>query len=157
MSANAGGRVRDLRGMVLVRLRDHQPLVDLLGRATGADMTRVVVPAAIPSLYRRDPDSPAPPDVAIAVSVVTGSSQRENAQERVNLVAQTDVQLTPGALLENGLAWHDEVLDEVSAVLTEHEGIWRAMGESGGTPEPLWDEDVDRYRSVQRFDVQRWD
>lgn len=162
-SERADGRIGDLRSDVLERLRTHTELTDLLEQVDGVtdasaaelpDM--VIMPAFLPSLMADTTDLPDPPDVAVAVSLVTGSSARENAQERKSHTVQADSQLRPETLREQGLAWHDEVLDEISAVLTSHVGPWIAQGETGGTPEPLWDDDKNRYRSVQRFDIEHW-
>lgn len=154
-SDRASGRVRDLRGSVLSRLRGHSQLAALLERAVD-NAGDVIVPAATADMWHRDDQTADPPAVALAVSAVTGSSARENRQERKSLVIQTDLQIQAAALRQEGLPWNDEILDEVSAVLTSHAAGWTARGESGGTPEPLWDEDLNRYRSVQRFDIESW-
>lgn len=156
-SDRAGGRVRDLRGSVLTRLRNHTALTDRLEAADGVDAGgEMIVPAFTAQRWHDDDTAPDPPDVAVAVTVVTGSSARENRQERVNLTVQTSLQIRRRALAANGVAWVDEIRDELAAILTSHVDGWTAQGETGGTPEPLWDDSINRYVSAQRFDMQRF-
>jgi hypothetical protein len=163
-SDRATGRVRDLRSLTLQRLRDHAPLTDRLAYiASVTDGSDVIMPSFTTDKRRRDDGAPDPPDVAVTVSVVTDSSQRVNRQERVNLTIQIGLEMTASTLgtRQDGndldLAWHDELRDEISAVMTTQVENWEAGGETGGTPEPLWDESINRYRSIQRFDVSRYD
>lgn len=152
-SERARLRKRDLRGEVLTRLENHTELVNLLEDVgSGAD---AIMPAFNLKRYRYDNKQPDPPDVALAVSVVTSSSERENAMERVNVTIQVELEFRKGIRPSIGvLPWTDAVLDEVEAVLTSHVPDWHAEGVTGGTPEPLWNEDRNRYVSVTRFDVQ---
>jgi len=163
-SDRATNRVRDLRTSVLDRLRGHAPLTDRLEYVEsithGVD---VIVPSFTTEKWRRDDGAADPPDVVVPVMIVTGSSTRENRKERINLTVQVGIEMTANTLgtRQDGnnldLAWHDALRDEVSAVLTAHVSEWHADGETGGTPEPLWDDSISRYRSVQRFDVSRYD
>lgn len=152
-SERARLRKRDLRGEVLTRLGDHTPLVDhLQDVGSGA---KAVMPAFNLKQYRHDEEGPDPPDVALAVSVVTSSTERENAMERVNVTIQVELEFRKGIRPSIGvLPWTDAVMDEVEAVLTSHVPDWHAEGVTGGTPEPLWNEDRNRYVAVTRFDVQ---
>lgn len=156
LSERARGRTGDLRGSVLSRLREHSPLTDLLEAAETIDNgTEVIMPASVLDIQHRT-DGASPPDVALGISVVTSSSNRENRQERKNHVVQADLQLRDRALKRQGPAWIDDISDEIAAVLTAHADGWVASGVTGGTNEPLWDEDLNRYRSVQRFDIEHW-
>lgn len=155
-SDRAIGRVRELRADILGRLRGHVPLTDRLEAVDGVtEGTEVIAPAPWLGMQHRS-DTADPPAVALAVTVVTASSARENLQERTRMVVQTDLQIRTEALRGQGLAWHDETLDEVAAVLTAHTAGWTAQGATGGTPEPLWEDQRNRYRSVQRFDIMSW-
>ncbi|WP_323192417.1 hypothetical protein [Halostella sp. PRR32] len=163
-SDRATGRVRDLRSLTLQRLRNHSPLTDRLAYvASVSDGADVIMPAFTADKRRRDDGAPDPPDITATVSVVTGSSTRLNRQERVNLTVQVGLEMTADTLGTRqdghtlGLAWHDALRDGVSAVMTAQVAEWEAGGETGGTPEPLWDDSINRYRSVQRFDVSRFD
>lgn len=163
-SDRATGRVRELRSLTLQRLQDHAPLTDRLAYVgTVTDGADVIQPSFTTDKRRRDDGAPDPPDVVVTVMVVTGSSTRANRQERVNLTVQVGIEMTADTLgtRQDGndldLAWHDELRDEISAVMTSQVAGWEAGGETGGTPEPLWDDSINRYRSVQRFDVSRFD
>jgi hypothetical protein len=141
--------VRDLRGDVLDRLRSHTALTDRLEQVDSIDDGTDVI---VPSPFLGDGDQ----DAALSVAVITGSSTRENLQERKNMTVQTELRVRSQTLKARGVVWHDELLDEVGAVLTTQVGGWTALGETGGTPEPLWDESLNKYRSVQRFDIESW-
>jgi len=158
-SERADGRTRDLRGSILRRLRGHTPLTGLLADAesvTDGDGASVIVPTPRLDVQHRA-DNESAPDVALAVGIVTDSSQRENHHERKNFVVQIEVQIREQPLKWQGLPWVDDIRDEVSAVLTTHTGGWIARGEGGGTVGVLWSEEIDRYRSAQRFDIMRHD
>lgn len=162
-SKRAAGRVYDLRKRTIERLQSHTPLVNLLELVV-SDATEVVVPQWRNRRWHNDNDGTVgePPDIVVAVGVVTGSSQRENAMERKNMTVQTEVEAAydvDETLSDsgNGLApWYDRVRDEVSAVMTSHDGEWIAQGEAGGSPEPLTRPERERYAVVQRFDVQNF-
>lgn len=155
-SRRAQERVRDLRGNLLRRLRDHAPLTDLLAEADGvADGSDVIVPDPMLRIdHRRDGRDP--PSAALAVMIVTGSSERENRQSRVSLVVQTRLECREQVLDDRGLPWLDTTADEVAAVVTSHADGWTALGASGGTPDPLWDGETNRYNLASRFDVESW-
>lgn len=156
LSERAQGRVHDLRGNLLGRLRGHAPLTDRL-EAVGSidDGADVIVPNPLLDRRHRSQDAE-PPDAALALMIVTGSSERENRQERKRLVVQADVQVREATLGRRGLAWMDEIGDEVSAVVTSHDDGWVARGADGGTPDPLWDGNINRYRLVSRYTVESW-
>lgn len=86
-SDRADGRVRELRGLTLQRLQSHDELVALLEGVVD-DATAVILPSFSMSRYRNDDTAPDPPETALAVSVVTGSSSRRNLKEDVNLTVQ---------------------------------------------------------------------
>lgn len=155
-SDRAEGRLRDLREHCLGELRSHTPLTDLLERVDsiddGADK---IVPAFALDIQHRT-DGLEPPDAAIAISAITESSNRENHQERKRHVVQADFQVRSQTLRAHAEAWHDDVRDEISAVLTSHHPNWYGMGISQGTPEPLWNDDIGRYQSVTRYDREHW-
>ena len=157
-SDRADGRVRELRGLTLQRLQSHDELVALLEGVVD-DATAVILPSFSMSRYRNDDTAPDPPETALAVSVVTGSSSRRNLKEDVNLTVQVEhefranVRPSPGGVSLGVLPWHDRIADEISAVMTTQVAGWEAEGETGGTPEPLWDDDRNRYRSVKRFAI----
>lgn len=157
-SNRAGGRVRELRGLTLQRLQNHDELVALLEGVVD-DASTVILPSFVMSRFRNDDAAPDPPDTALAVSVVTGSSSRRNLKEDVNLTVQIEHEFRSGLAPVVGgdpvgvLPWHDRIGDEISAVMTTQVAGWEAEGETGGTPEPLWDDGRNRYRSVKRFDI----
>lgn len=155
-SERAEGRILDLRGHYLTALRTHTPLVTRLEEVSSIDDgTDVIVPASSIDIQHRD-DALSPPDAAIAVSAVTGSSDRVNIQERKRHVVQTDFQVRSETLRSRGPAWHDEIIDEIAAVMTSQYDGWIARGETGGTPEPAWDDEINRFKSVKRFDVEHY-
>lgn len=157
-SDRADGRVRELRGLTLQRLQSHAELVALLEGVVD-DASTAIKPAFAMTQYRNDDSKPDPPKTAIAVSVVTGSSSRRNLKEDVNLTVQIEHEFRANVRPSIGgeplglLPWHDRIADEISAVMTTQVEGWQAEGETGGTPEPLWDGDRNRYRSVKRFDI----
>lgn len=154
-SNRAEGRLRDLRAEFLTQLRGHTPLTDLLERVSSIDDgTDVILPAFALDIQHREGGDP--PDVAIALSSITESSNRENHQERKRHVLQSDFQVRSATLKAHGPAWHDEVRDEIAAVATTQYEGWYALGISQGTPEPLWNDDLNRYQSVTRFDIEHW-
>lgn len=156
-SDRAEGRVRDLRAAALGWLQGHAPLTDRLEQvASITDGTAVIVAAPLLQMWHDD-GTDDPPDAAIGVKAVTSSSTRENMAETKSMTLQADLQVRSPTLESQGLAWHDEIVDEISAVLTTHHPPWSADGETGGTPEALWDDQRNRYRSVRRFDYQRRD
>jgi hypothetical protein len=155
-SDRATGRTRALRGVLLDRLQEHAPLVSRLERvATIDDGTTAIVPSPMLGKSHRTSEGD-PPDVAVAVGLVTGSSDRENRQERKRLIVQIEIELRERALDAQGLAWLDELMDEASAVATAHGDGFRALGASGGTPEPIWDPERGRYVLVSRYDFESW-
>lgn len=155
-SDRAEGRVRDLRGAVLARLRDHAPLTDRLELVESVtDGGDAVMPAFALDVQHRS-DGVEPPDVALAVMAVTGSSDRENMQERKNHVVQTKLQLRAEAMRNRGGPWADAVLSEIAAVLTSHRDPFVARGQTGGSPDPTWNDQKRRYEMVQRFDIMHW-
>lgn len=152
-SRRAEGRIRDLREHSLEELQSHTPLVTRLEEVSSIDDgTDKIVPASALDIQHRS-DALEPPDAAIALSAVTGSSNRVNIQERKSHVVQTDFQVRSETMRARGPAWHDEIIDEIAAVMTSQYDGWRAMGVTGGTPEPAWDDQLNRFRSVARFDV----
>jgi len=155
-SDRAGGRTRDLRGELLSRLRGHAPLTDRFERVAGVDDgASVIVPS--PALDRSHRTTGGePPGVALGVRVVAESSDRENRQERVRLIGQFAVEFRERALDANGVAWLDEINDEIGAIATAHTEAFRALGATGGTPDPVWDDDRDRYVTASRYDFERW-
>lgn len=155
-SADAAGRLKDLRSTVLDALEGHADLTTRLEQLdTIDDGTEVIVPAFIAKQW--DEPGETPPDAFVAISAVTSSSTRINIPDEKMFTVQTVLELTKDGLLGKGIAWHDEVLDEMAAVLTRHRPNYSAQGLTGGTPEPLWDDDVRRYRSAQRFGFRRID
>lgn len=155
-SERANGRIRDLRDHYLDELHSHPPLVSRLEEVSSIDDgTDVIVPSSSVDIQHRS-DSLEPPDAVIGLMAVTGSSNRENRQERKSHVVQTDFQVRSETMRARGPAWHDEIVDEIAAVMTSQYDGWRAMGATGGTPEPLWDDSLNRFRSVSRFDVEHW-
>jgi len=152
-SNRAEPRRNYFRRRALTRLQSHTPLTNRLENPssidTGAD---VIVPT--PYLQKQHLDDEEPPDVAVAVSVVVSDSERRNNQDDISIEIQTDLQIRKVTLFVEGLAWHDEIADEISSIMTEHEAGWHAGGETGGTVEPLWDDDIRRYRTAQRFAVE---
>jgi hypothetical protein len=153
--SRSDGRTRDLRGDLLDRLQSNAGLTSLLEDVV-ADASAVIRPAFSVKKWHRDPDSRDPPDTALAVSVVTASSDRENAQERVSLTVQVEHEFRAGIAPSIGvLPWADAVADEISGELTAHRPGWTARGVTGGTSEPLWNDDRNRYVAVQRFDIER--
>ncbi|MFC6766015.1 hypothetical protein [Natrinema soli] len=155
-SERATGRVGDLRESVIDRLRSHTELVTLLEQTDDVDDATDVINPSFRLRIQNQSDDLETPGVAIGVGVITGSSERENHHERKRLVVQTTIQLREQTFKRQGDAWLDDVRDEVSAVLTTHASPWIARGESGGTFEPLWDENINRYASVQQFDIQNF-
>ena len=154
-SERAQDRQRDLRGLTLQRLRDHTPLVDHL-RDVGEDAS-VIVPRFTVRKWRNDDNAPDPPDAAIAVMMVTEFSDRRNRQEYVNQTVQVELEFRPGVKPSIGvLPWADAVGDEIEAVMTSHVEGWTAEGATGGTPEPLWNDERNRYVLAKRFDVSRF-
>lgn len=155
-SERAEGRILDLRDHYLAELRSHTPLGIRLEEVSSIDDgTDVIVPSSSVDIQHRS-DSLEPPDAVIGLMAVTGSSNRENRQERKSHVVQTDFQVRSETMRARGPAWHDEILDEIAAVMTSQYDGWRAMGATGGTPEPLWDDSLNRFRSVSRFDIEHW-
>lgn len=155
-SRRAEGRLRDLRETLLARLRSHGPLIARLEQVeTVDDGTSVIMPAPILDIQHRSGGT-APPDIALALMAVTASSIRENRQERKNHTVQTDIQIRERTLKRQGVAWLDDLHDESAAIITSHDHEWTALGATGGTPEPLWDESLNRYRSVARYDLEHW-
>lgn len=155
-SADADGRVKSLRSTVLDALEAHSPLVDRLEELDSIDPAADVIVAA-PHAKRWDEPGESEPDGFVAISIATSSSSRINIPEEKTFTVQAVLELTKDGFLTQGLAWHDEVLDEIAAVLTRHRPDYSARGQTGGTPEPLWDDEVNRYRSAQRFDFRRID
>ena len=156
-SERAQGRQRDLRGLTLDRLRNQTDLTNLLAQVVETP-SDVIVPAFTLKRWRHDQQAPDPPDAAIAVSVVTGSSDRLNRLEEKNMVVQVELEFREGIKPDIGvLPWCDAVVDEISAVMTAHPDGWTAVGETGGTPEPLWDDARNRYVMAKRFDISRID
>lgn len=155
-SRRAEGRLRDLRGQYLTELRGHAPLTDLLERVDSVDDGATIILPAFSVDIQHQMDALEPPEVAIAISAITESSNRENHQERKRHVLQADFQVRSQTLRERGSAWHDEIRDEIAAVATTQYAGWYAMGISQGTPEPLWNDDLNRYQSVTRYDVEHW-
>lgn len=161
--SRSSGRVYDLRRRVVERLNNHDPLVQLL-EVVVDDASDVIVPKTRNLRWYNDDDTlqREPPEAALAVSVVTSSSDRENAQERKFFAVQTETELAFNA--DKSLAdenygmtpWFDQIRDEVSAVMTAHDDGWTAQGETGGTPEPLTRQDRNRYAVVQRFNVMKF-
>lgn len=155
-SDRAEGRMRDLRGHLLSKLRAHDPLTDRLELVESiGDGADVILPAFALDIQHRE-DNAEPPAAAIGLSSIAESSDRENKQERKRHVVQSDFQIRTETMKAQGPAWHDEVIDEISAIITTQYDGWTAIGATGGTPEPLWDGDINRYRSVQRFDIEHW-
>lgn len=155
-SRRAEGRIRDLREHYLAELRSHTPLATRLEEVSSIDDgADIIMPASALDVQHRS-DNVEPPDAAIALMAVTGSSDRENRQARKNHVAQTDFQIRSESMRAQGPAWHDSVIDEIAAVMTSQYDGWRALGVTGGTPEALWDDNLNRFRSVTRFDVEHW-
>jgi len=155
-SDRAEGRLRDLRDNVLDKLHNHTALTDHIERAAGVDdATGVIRASPRLDMWHRS-DGMEPPDVAVGIKAVTENSSRENRQERKLHVVQSDLQMREDALRTQGVAWPDDINDEIGAVLTSHDVGWTAGGATGGTPEPLWDEDLNRYRSVTRYDIEHW-
>lgn len=152
------GRVRDLSLEILDRLRGHAPLTDRLEQRNDiADGTDVIMPAYAAERWHHDDDNLNPPSVGLAVSTVTASSNRENFMEAKAFTIQVAVEFSRNAFRQQGPVWIWEVLDEIEAVVTRHTPGWVADGVTGGTPEPLWDDDRGRYRAVVRFDMTRTD
>ena len=162
--SRADGRTADLRVRILDRLRDRVSLTDELANAPGIDDgSDAIVPAFVAN-REFDPDEDTdPPGVRVAVSLVTESSTRENHAEEKSMTVQAVVNIRGGVLgsVHDGsllnIAWHDRIVDEIAGELTTHDPPWRAGGQTGGTPEPLWDADNNRYRSPLRFDIGRRD
>lgn len=155
-SRRANGRIRDLREHYLTELRAHTPLTTQLEAVDSIeDGTDAIMPASALDVQHRA-DTVEPPDAAIALMAVTGSSNRENRQARKNHVVQTDFQIRSETMRAQGPAWLDATLDEIAAVMTSHYDGWRALGVTGGTPEPLFDDSINRFRSVNRFDIEHW-
>lgn len=154
---DAVGRVRDLSLEILDRLRTHAPLTDRLEqRGDIADGTDVIMPAFAAERWHHD-DTDDPPSVGLAVKTVTGSSNRRNLMEAKDFTVQVAVELSRNAFRQQGPVWIWEVLDEIEAVVTRHTPGWVADGVTGGTPEPIWDDQRGRYRAVVRFDMNRTD
>lgn len=155
-SRRAEGRIRDLREHYLAELRSHAPLVSRLEEVSSIDDgTDVIEPASSVDIQHRS-DALEPPDAVVALMAVTGSSDRENLQARKNHVVQMDFQIRSETMRARGPAWLDEIVDEIAAVMTSQYDGWRALGVTGGTPEALWDDNLNRFRSVTRFDVEHW-
>lgn len=158
-SDRADGRLYTIRGAALAQLRGHQPLLDLLEQSAdvpaGDAPTRIVAAPDLSVLHQSQ--SSDAPGVAIGVANVTGSSQRMNAHAEKNFVVQCGLQLREQVMKSQGVAWMDRILDEQSAVMTEHIPEWQARGTSGSTPEPVWNDKINRYQSICRYDVRRWD
>lgn len=155
-SRRADGRIRALRAHYLTELRTHTPLITRLEAVESIDDGSDTIVPAFAVDIQHHPENTEPPDAVVALSAVTKSSTRENRQERKIHVVQTDVQIRSETMRRHGLAWHDALLDEIAAVLTSQYDGWTARGITGGTPEPLWDDALNRYRSVSRFDVEQW-
>lgn len=146
-------RTNYFRGQALDRLQANAALTDLLEKVGSVDDgASAIVPAPYLEKQHDDPNED-PPDVAVAVSVVVSSSDRRNSQEDVNVELQTDLQVRKQTLWSLGLAWIDKIRDAVSDEMTRHEAGWHAEGETGGTQEPLWNDDINRYHVAQRFGV----
>lgn len=146
-------RTNYFRAQALDRLQANVALTDLLEKAGSVgDGASAIVPAPYLERQHDDPNDD-PPDVAVAVSVVVSSSSRRNSQEDVNVELQTDLQVRKQTLWSLGLAWIDEIRDAISDEMTRHEAGWHAEGETGGTQEPLWNDDINRYQVAQRFGV----
>jgi len=151
-SERAKKRTAHFRSVALDRLQGHAPLTDRLEQVDGvSDGAEQIMPASQPEILD---DSP---PVAILVSIVTDSSTRLNNHERVNATLQTDFRMTKPVLRNQWLKWYDEVRDEISSEMTRHGEDFHAEGATGGVPEPLWNEDINKYQTVQRFDVSRFD
>lgn len=148
-----------MRKRTLERLRSHHPLLSLLELVVD-DGSEIIVPQ---SRNLRWQQSDSGPDVSLGVSVVTGSSQRENARERKQMVIQVTIEAkytveTQLAAMDYGLVpWFDRVRDEIAGLLTKHDDGWVAQGQSGGTTEPLPDQNREKYTAAVRFDVMRFD
>lgn len=146
-------RTNYFRAQALDRLQSDTALTDLLETAASVDDgATAIVPAPYLEKLHDDPNED-PPDVAVAVSVVVSSSSRRNNQEDVNAELQTDLQVRKQTLWKLGLAWIDKIRDAVSDEMTRHGAGWHAEGETGGTQEPLWNDDINRYQVAQRFGV----
>lgn len=155
-SERAQDRQRDLRGLTLQRLKDHTELTDLLSEVVDSP-TDVIVPRFTVRKWRNDNQAPDPPDAAIAVMMVTEFSDRRNRQEYVNQTVQVELEFRPGIKPSIGtLPWADAVGDEIEAVMTSHVEGWTAEGATGGTPEPLWNDERNRYVVAKRFDISRF-
>ena len=161
--SRTGGRTADLRVRILERLRGRDSLTAELAKAPGIDDGADAIQPAYLTEREFEPGDGQPPAVRVAVSLVTESSTRDNHAEEKSMTVQAVVNIRAdvlgsthdGALLNIG--WHDRIVDELEAELTTHDPPWRARGATGGTPEPLFDGETDRYRSPLRFDIGRRD
>lgn len=137
-------------------LRSHRPLTDRLEDVESVDTGAAVIMPSIALSRRHRSDSAEPPDIALAVEPFSGTVRRENRQTRKNHAGQTDLQIREQTLNRHGGPWVHEIHDEIVAVLTEHREGWYNASVSGGTEEPEWDEDLNRWHQVARFNITHW-
>ncbi len=142
----------------MAELRNSSRLLELLSQAVDDEDPKDLINPAWVARRWYDEDTPVnPPGALVLVSFVTSSSFRDNAIEEKMYTVQVEVDFSSGVGRSLRQGWIDEVLDEVDAVLTRHAGTWRADGKTGLTEEPIWDDNKNRFTSIERYDIVRRD
>lgn len=111
----------------------------------------------VPYSMVEDTDAGELADPLVAVTVVTGSTSRDNYREEKLFVVEVEASASGEWVESNGTLDLHRLLDDVSDVLTTHKAEWGARGESGGSETIQYDEDRNRYLGARRYDLERTD
>lgn len=148
-------RQRNLRGLMLQRLRDNEMLVELLERVDGIDNgTQVIVPAHVSRAWHEDASGPEPPDVVVHVMVRTQTEEPANLQTEASFNVQIGFEYRPSVGRAMLSTWPDDVEDAIAAIGNERVAGWYWDGETGGT-DPTFDSTINRFVAGKTFEIRR--
>ena len=155
-SERAQGRRFELKQAIMSELQDNDRLMELLNQAgTDEDPEDLINPAWVARRWFDDDEPVRPPEVLVLVSFVSSTSVRDNAVEETTYTVQVEIDFSTDVAASLRQGWIDEVLDEVDAVMTRHTAMWNVDGKTGLTEEPVWNEDRNRFMSIERYDIVR--